>query len=154
MSIFIDMDGVLADFDSAYEQQFGVRPSKVDDNVDWRAVRRIAGFYASLPPMDGMEKLWQHVLPYQPVILTGAPSEVEEAADNKRAWVHKHLGIGAAEAMIVCRSRDKSLHCKTGDVIVDDWDKYRHLWLAKGGLWVLHVSAEQSITELSQIGLG
>jgi hypothetical protein len=37
---------------------------------------------------------------------------------------------------------------KAGDVIVDDFLKYRHLWEAKGGHWIHHVSAEQSVKEL------
>ena len=39
MTIFVDMDGVLADFDQHYENVFGVLPSRVADNVDWKQVR-------------------------------------------------------------------------------------------------------------------
>jgi hypothetical protein len=41
--LFVDMDGVLADFDAHHEAVFGVRPSKVTDNVHWAAVRRGRG---------------------------------------------------------------------------------------------------------------
>ena len=39
MQVFVDMDGVLADFDAHYETHFGTRPCKKSDNVDWDAVR-------------------------------------------------------------------------------------------------------------------
>ena len=37
MQLFVDMDGVLADFDAHYHARFGVRCSTAADNVDWTA---------------------------------------------------------------------------------------------------------------------
>ena len=39
MQIFVDMDGVLADFDTGHEIVFGIRSDKLADNVDWPAVQ-------------------------------------------------------------------------------------------------------------------
>jgi hypothetical protein len=148
--IFVDMDGVLADFDAGYELQFGIRPSKADDNVDWSMVRRTEGFYCNLPPMPDFEMLWAGLIPFSPIILTGVPSSVEEATDNKRAWVRKH--IGPDQRMIACPSKDKSLHIlRPGDVLIDDWEKYRSLWIERGGRWITHVSAEASLNELAAL---
>ena len=151
MQIFVDLDGVLADFDSGYEKEFGTRPDKKADNVDWEAVRRTKDFYLNLPPMPDMHDLWEHVEPHKPIILTGVPKSVEEAPFNKRAWVTRHLG--AAASVRTCLSKEKSLHCMVGDVLIDDWDKYRDLWVAKGGVWITHVSAKQSIAELNKHGI-
>ena len=147
MTIFVDMDGVLADFDTGHERVFGVRPDKVKDNLDWGAVSAIQDFYLNLPPMPDMRELWEHVERYYPVILTGVPSSVEEAPGNKRAWVQKHLGHHVE--VRCCRSKEKSLHAKRGDVLIDDWEKYRDLWIAKGGIWITHTSAAQTIGENS-----
>ncbi|MCL2453242.1 MAG: hypothetical protein FWD08_06305 [Alphaproteobacteria bacterium] len=46
IQVFVDMDGVLADFDAHYEAVFGVRPDKRKDDVDWGLVRAMTGFYA------------------------------------------------------------------------------------------------------------
>lgn len=148
--ILVDMDGVLADFDAGYEQHFGTRPSKSDDNVDWALVRRTEGFYSNLPPMPDFELLWAGLIPFSPIILTGVPSSVAEAAENKRAWVRKH--IGPDQPMIACPSKDKSLHMRRpGDVLIDDWEKYRSLWIGRGGRWITHVSAEASLLELEAV---
>ena len=151
MQIFVDMDGVLADFDTGHEIVFGLRSCKKADNVDWQAVRAVVGFYERLPPMPDMQELWAHVAKYRPIILTGVPSSVAEAADNKRAWVRKH--IGSHVEVRCCRSSEKSLHAQVGDILIDDWEKYCHLWLARGGRWVTHRSAAESIRELVALGV-
>lgn len=151
MQIFVDMDGVLANFDAGYEREFGIKPCKIKDNVDWKAVRKVRGFYENLPPMDDMLELWGHIEKYQPIVLTGVPSSVEEAPENKRAWVRKNLGEHVE--VRCCASKDKALHAIPGDILIDDWKKYQHLWELKGGIWITHTSAENSISELKAMGI-
>lgn len=151
MQIYVDMDGVLADFDRQYETVFGTHADKRLDNVDWKAVRKVADFYLHIPPMLDMPQLWRHIGPHRPIVLTGVPLDVPEAPENKRAWVRKHLGREVK--VICCRSREKSRYAKAGDILIDDWEKYRALWLAKGGRWVTHRSAADTIATLSEIGI-
>jgi hypothetical protein len=83
-------------------------------------------------------------------VLTGVPDSVEEAPENKRAWVRKHL-CSSVEVRC-CRSREKCLHAASGDILIDDWEKYRDLWLSKGGQWITHKSAAETIAALTAIG--
>lgn len=146
--LYLDMDGVLADFDQGYQNEFGLKASKEFDSVDWALVRGRPGFYANLPPMPDLEDLWSFTEPLRPVVLTGVPDSVQGVYDQKRAWVLKHLGPGVP--VIGCRSRDKSLHMQPGDIIIDDWEKYSHLWKARGGVWITHRSAAESLQALAQ----
>lgn len=149
--LFVDMDGVLADFDAHHEAVFGVRASKLLDNVDWKKVRAADAFYLNIPPMSDMEDLWAHVLPYSPTILTGVPLSVAEAPGEKKAWVAKNLGPDVP--VICCPSKDKSLHCNPGDILIDDWEKYQLLWIARGGFWVTHYNAGHTIKQLCRLGV-
>lgn len=151
MQIFVDMDGVLADFDTGHERVFGVRADKLADNVDWKAVRASPDFYLNLPPMPDMDVLWGHVALYNSIVLTGVPSSVEEAPANKRAWIRKHLGPDVE--VRCCRSAEKCLHAAPGDILIDDWTKYRDLWIAKGGRWITHTSAADTIQQLVAMGV-
>jgi hypothetical protein len=151
LQLFVDMDGVLADFDAHHEAVFGVRSDKLLDNVDWKAVRRVAGFYAAIPPMADLAELWGAVERHNPIVLTGVPSSVDEAPENKRAWVRKYLG--AHIEVRCCRSAEKCLHADEGDILIDDWEKYRHLWIAKGGRWITHRNAAETIRKLALLGL-
>lgn len=144
--LFIDMDGVLADFDAHHEAVFGFRSDKIADNVDWKKVAAVGNFYRDIPPMKDFDDLWAFVSPMKPIILTGVPSSVMDASWNKRQWVDRV--IGKDQPMIPCRSKEKSKHCKPGDVLIDDWEKYRSLWVAAGGCWITHVSAAKSIALL------
>lgn len=145
------MDGVLADFDLQYEIHFGVRPSKQADDVDWVAVRRVKDFYLTIPPMADMHILWEYLRPHKPAILTGIPKSVEEAPDNKRSWVRRNLG--ADVRVHCCPSKEKFMYARPGDVLIDDWEKYKLLWTNVGGLWITHKSALDTINALQTMGV-
>lgn len=148
-TLFVDLDGVLADFDAGYFQRFNLVADKVADTVDWDRVRDTPHFYRDLPPMHDAMDLWNAVKWLSPTILTGVPSSVPEALDNKREWVTRWLGD---VPMIGCKSKDKSLHIqRPGDILIDDWEKYKHLWLERGGRWITHVSASESLKQLATL---
>lgn len=149
MQIFVDLDGVLADFDTHYEVLFGSRPCKVADNVDWKKIEAAPGFYASIPPMRDAYLLWGFVTAYAdkpPVILTGVPSSIPSAADEKRDWCARWLG--PQYEVRTCFSKEKCLQAAPGDILIDDWEKYQQLWIAKRGRWITHTSANSTIEEL------
>ena len=152
MTIFVDMDGVLADFDQHYENVFGVLPRRVADNVDWKQVRVAKNFFRDLPPMKDLDELWAFLEPFKPIVLTGIPSlkhDIVDAADNKRAWASKYLGPDVEVRCVL--SKEKYLHAAPGDILIDDWEKYQDLWLAQGGQWVTHTSAASTIAQLKKL---
>ncbi len=152
--VFVDLDGVLADLVGGYKKRFGTELTREADNADWDLVRATPGFYRGLPPMEDTPQLWSFLvqLKHKPIVLTGVPRSIPWAAAEKRAWCAYYLGEDIE--VITCFSKDKALHMQPGDVLIDDWDKYRHLWLAAGGQFVLHRSAESSIDELLGMGVG
>jgi hypothetical protein len=130
---------------------FGFRSTKVPNNVDWAAVRGVPDFYLNIPPMPDLRELWDYVAPHKPIVLTSIPSSVEEARANKHDWVRKHLGD--KQPVICCRSSEKCLHARPGDILIDDWEKHRQLWINKGGRWVTHTSASDTISQLRGLGV-
>jgi hypothetical protein len=147
--LFLDLDGVLADFDAHYVALFGYKlPRHICDPPGmWDKIRSRPEFYAELPPMPDAVTLWNAVEHLNPIILTGVPyDEVPWAAEQKTYWVEKYFG--RSTQIICCKSSEKRLHGKPGDILVDDWDRYRHLWLEMGGIFILHTSAEASIKAL------
>ncbi len=147
--LFLDLDGVLADFDSGYEKLAGRRPDRDADNADWRLIASRPDFYLNLPPTPDFVELWTYVAPRRPTILTGIPSSIAQAAEQKRAWVARFCGPSVS--VITTESKNKYRHASPGDILVDDWEKHRRAWLDAGGVWVTHRSAAETITSLQRL---
>lgn len=147
IKLFVDMDGVLADFHTGYKQQIDPNHAYLEhtEDIDWKAVRTTTNFFLNLPPMPGHIWFWNQIRYLEPTIITGLPDNVPEALANKKAWVEKHLGD---VPVIGCRSRDKCLHGNPGDVLIDDWEKYKHKWIEMGGHWITFKGVAQAINEL------
>ena len=161
MQVFLDCDGVLADFDGFAAEVLGMPPREYDrikhNNSDlWDRLYAVEDYFFKLPKMYDADDLVEGVeaLGFTPIILTGIPSKngSDWAIDQKTRWaqVHfPHLDI------ICCKSKEKSLNMIDGvhNVLIDDWAKYKKIWEGKGGTFILHTSAEQSLKELEEVFL-
>lgn len=151
MTLFLDLDGVLADFDAHVRALFGASPAELRLGDMWDKAAKAPGFFETMPPTPDAMELWDFCEPFHPTILTGLPRGTW-AEPQKRNWVARHLG--ADVPVIACLARDKCSFASPGDILVDDTTKYRHLWEANGGIFVRHRSAAQSIEELRRLGYG
>ena len=148
--LFLDCDGVLADFDSRAITLLGEHPRQAEVTLGteafWQTLRNQNAFFRDLPKIRDADLLYRSVAHLNPIILTGCPAG-EWAEEQKLAWAQEHFpGV----RMITCRSKDKRLHMSPGDILIDDYLQYRHLWLEAGGIFIHHQSAKQSLEELSK----
>lgn len=149
--LFLDCDGVLADFDRGVRELLGLPPRDFGKRHGlgefWRRLARAPDFYARLPLMPDACELFDAVRHLDPVILTGLPRG-NWAAPQKVRWAAEHFpGV----RIITCMAVDKRRHAQAGDVLVDDTLKHRHLWEEAGGIFIHHQSAAQSIAELKRL---
>jgi 5' nucleotidase, deoxy (Pyrimidine), cytosolic type C protein (NT5C) len=147
--LYLDCDGVLADFDAGATAVLGMKPKAFEHRHGlgrfWQKLASAPDFYFSLPLLPGATKLFDAVKHLDPIILTGLPRG-NWAADQKMRWAAKHFpGV----RMITCMARDKRNHAKEGDVLVDDNDKFRHLWEQGGGIFVHHRDVDETLAELA-----
>lgn len=154
MMIWLDCDGVLADLNAHYENLFGVRPPPLQDwtpttvdVVDWKKVTAKGDFFLTMPLMPDAHELIEFAGPLGAAVLTGVPSSVTTAENDKRRWLRKHApGL----PVCCCPSKLKWTYCLPGDIIVDDWVRYRPEWVNAGGVFIHHKSAAESIRELQR----
>jgi len=149
--LFLDADGVLADFDAGVKKLLGAKPheyiARHGQREFWRRLARAPDFYAQLPEMPDARRLFDAVKHLQPAILTGLPLG-SWAAPQKVAWATEHFpGV----TIITCMARDKHKHMEAGDVLVDDRENHRSAYEADGVLFVHHKNAEDSIRQLGEI---
>jgi hypothetical protein len=147
--LYLDCDGVLADFDAGAIAVLGMPPQEFQDRYGlrrfWQKLAAAPDFYFSLPLMPDASELYEAVRHLSPVILTGLPHG-NWAADQKVRWAAQHF---PGTRIITTLARDKRDHAREGDVLVDDMVKHRHLWEAVGGVFVHHTSAATTIEALA-----
>lgn len=150
--IYLDCDGVLADFDRGAQQVLGMPPKDFEaiygPGVFWKKLASAPDFYDKLELMPDAMQLFEAVKHLDPIILTGLPRG-RWAEPQKRRWAERQFpGV----PMITTTAALKKEHADHGDVLLDDRDKYRSLWEAAGGIFIHHRSAQESIRELKEHG--
>jgi hypothetical protein len=150
--IYLDCDGVLADFDKGAAAILGATPKAYEKRHSpgrfWKQLATADGFFEHLEPMADAYELFEAVKHRNPIILTGLPRG-NWAEPQKRRWAERHFpGVEVITTMAALKRE----HCHPGDVLVDDRDKHRHVWEAAGGVFIHHKSARSSIAELRAKG--
>lgn len=171
-TIYLDMDGVLADFDRAMVAR-GVHAPSFEfghlPEAEWtqEQIRRDAqvrvemakpDFWPSLPIMPGARELLAVAAKLAGTahlfILTATPrSNPEQAAFHKREWAAKHLGFPAGRVLTCLRS-EKRLHAAPGKILVDDLASNCAEWREAGGVAVHYADAPSAIGHLMEHFLG
>ena len=149
--LFLDADGVLADFDLGARQLLGASPKQFiarhGRGAFWKRLAKAPDFYARLPEMPDARQLFDAVKHLEPTILTGLPLG-SWAAPQKVEWAAEHFpGV----PIITCMARDKHKHMHSGDVLVDDREKHRAEYEAAGVVFVHHKNAEDSLRQLAEV---
>jgi 5'(3')-deoxyribonucleotidase len=149
--LFLDADGVLADFDEGVRRLLGMSPREFEAKHGrrefWRRIASASNFYARLPKMPDAEVLFDSVRHLKPTILTGLPIG-NWAAPQKVEWAAEHFpGV----PIITCMARDKHKHMHAGDVLVDDRENHRAAYEEAGVIFVHHKNAEDTLRQLAKI---
>jgi hypothetical protein len=149
--LFLDLDGVLADFDAGAKRLFGMSSAafeaKHGKREFWRRIARDEDFYGTLPLMPDAMLLFEAVRHLEPTILTGLPLG-NWAAPQKVRWAAEHF---PGTKIITTMARDKFRHMTGMDVLVDDRADHRDKWEHAGGTFIHHKSARDSLAQLAEI---
>jgi 5'(3')-deoxyribonucleotidase len=149
--LFLDADGVLADFDEGARRLLGMSVPEFERKQGrggfWRQLAQARNFYGTLPEMPDARLLFDGVRHLKPTILTGLPLG-KWAAPQKVGWAAEHFpGV----PIITCMARDKHKHMHRGDVLVDDRENHRAAYEAAGVVFIHHRNAEDSLRQLAEI---
>lgn len=143
--IFLDMDGVLADFDRFLIENFGRTFPHTEgprDMTMWDLLASVDHLYFKLEPTPYCMELVDlaRSLSPQVEVLTAIPrrATMPDAEPDKRAWIKKYVD----DEMLVNigpYSSDKWKHARPGDIIVDDRPDNIKDWAERGGgIGILH----------------
>lgn len=155
-NLYVDMDGVIVDFQAGVHQLIGQPMTKETKKVFWKTIKKmpvneVADFWSNLPWTSDGQAFWRAISKYNPKILsspgTSLRSTIEEAKD---AWIQKHLFPRPTQVIF---ETDKWKYASLSSVLIDDMAKQIDPWVANGGIGILHRPgyAEQSISTLRRI---
>lgn len=107
--IFVDMDGVIVDFDG-YRVAHGLTADEV---------KRKPGAYRDMSPISGAKEAVRSLIDmgFEVWIATKPPTGVPHAYGDKAAWVFEHLPELTSRLIV---THDKGLLGDTGDFLCDD----------------------------------
>lgn len=162
--LFIDMDGVLADFDKHYLHVFGESPEDSDakhKSLLWKNINGHMGeFFAEMPQINGAGMLLNkaRLLRFfgnvaEVYFLTAAgDSAFDRVSREKRKWLKEHFGQYDFMMLTTRKGVDKAAFVQDeGDILIDDMEKNCAAWEAAGGIAIRFKNAEQAIAELKEV---
>ena len=147
--LWLDMDGVQADFFGAWSKRSGVDHWKAiaDKESDIQklansSAKEVYDFFYKLKPLSGgMEVIsWlrQNKIPYTVLSAPLRGPYREASVQAKKDWLDKYHPGSSSNAIF---TQDKYKHAMDGgrpNVLVDDFGKYLSAWATHGGIAVKH----------------
>jgi hypothetical protein len=160
-SIYIDMDGVVADWESLARSILGHQPKDINGrwpDAEWQKVKAVDHFYYQLATMARAEEMialarrFRDELGWRLNMLTALPHDDShpEAAADKYEWIDERWPD--IPVRLGPYSHDKWRHARPGDILVDDRPSNIQEWREAGGIAV-HVTADYALAlaELEQL---
>lgn len=162
--IYLDMDGVLADFDRGLLENYGVKNCIKNYGTDWkdkteeqkkvaedvRKIMTLPDFWRHLPIMKGAHELWNSIA--NPFVLTALPGQGHDRmiTIEKKEWIKKVFESKAKSRVVTCLRPEKVKYAE-GNLLVDDLEKNCIEWEAAGGRAILFENSKQAIRELNKV---
>lgn len=152
-NIYIDMDGVLCDFNKHYRSLFGMDPKEARDQkyglylVNWNKfvddkefenIPPLAGYDFILHAIDEFRRDMEQITKVNIQILTssGGKDKHEQVAEQKKAWLKKHSIT--YDAIVVPGRRYKQECANPNSILIDDTQDVIEDWKEVGGIGIQH----------------
>lgn len=157
--IYLDMDGVLADFFHEYAKLAGVPANKFGKH-DYRSIPpakedptldKMVGtdFFGRLPMFNTAPGLVQMVLSYVPhYSICSSPLRGDHANSEKwkRVWISKHLSPQPKDIVITGQKERHAVNTDgSPNILIDDRGQNIERWRAKGGIGIKYQADEDSL---------
>jgi len=145
--IYVDMDGVLADFFTEWAKIMGVKhwsdiPNQYNIEDALEKIRDTKDFWLDLPLTPNAKNLLSIIKEVKGryKILSSPLANDPRCEDHKREWVNNNLGFFPPEEVII--SHNKAQYAKQADgtpnILIDDYGVNIRAWEAAGGYGFKH----------------
>tara|TARA_B100000579_G_scaffold69481_1_gene52517 strand:+ start:18671 stop:21895 length:3225 start_codon:yes stop_codon:yes gene_type:complete len=157
--VYVDMDGVLANFFEEYAKLAGVKsgnykdipPAKTDPTLN-----KMVGtdFFNRLPKFPTADKLLQMVTAmYGSYSILSSPlrGDHKNSEEQKRKWIQRELAIKPDNIIIVGRKDSYAVQPDgTPNILIDDRGRNIQGWRDRGGFGVKYQADEDPLSKVEQ----
>jgi hypothetical protein len=151
--IYLDMDGVIADFVKRYEELFGMSPNKAEKDKRFNKLfdmfiqdNNFATLDLMSGAMEGIEFLRKSNVPTQMLTSTANERRHEEIMKQKSIWLQSH-GI-TFNPIFVPGKHLKQNYATPQRILIDDTSSNITDWKKAGGIGILHLDWATTLTIL------
>lgn len=149
--IYLDLDGVMADFDAHFPAMFGINHKDMLDDDMWAQINAHPSYFRDMPVCPGALNFFSVIEEMNPIVLTACPkSNYAHAARQKREWVREHLGSHVTVLPVMGGSSKPLFMHAAGDILIDDFERNTKAWAHAGGVPILHRNFSQTIKDLGR----
>ena len=141
--IYLDMDGVIADFTKRYRELYKMMPREAEKNKqfdkffdEFIATGQFATLELMPGTMEGIEFLRKASAPTQILSSTANEARYDAISKQKLIWLQTH-GITFTPNFVPGK-RLKQEYAAPDKIIIDDTGSVIEQWKAKGGIGILH----------------
>lgn len=154
--IYLDMDGVISDFMSKYQEVNGSwkRDHEGRASTGWQNFCE-GGYFAELDPWPGGTLLMSFLdsirsdVPVEILTSTGGAQFHDQVRADKIRWCERQ-GIPYKVNAVPGRWTKRDWATPTA-LLIDDTEDVIEQWREAGGIGILHVTLEQTMVELSEL---
>ena len=139
--VYLDMDGVLADFFGEWSKLSGVNHYKDIKNIDKALddIRKHPTFWTDLPVLPHAKELIKTVIDnYGEYYICSKPLEGDPRSESgKRAWIRMHLSDHPPAGVILTHVKEQ--HAMNGEIpsiLIDDYGVNVTKWQEAGGIGI------------------
>lgn len=163
-TIYLDLDGVVANFEKRYKELFGMKPSEVskkekyrelyfwthwDDFVNGKNFETLELLPDANELIEYLRNLNREGINVEILSSSGGEKHHEVVVPQKKAWLQA-VGI-EFKPNIVCGGKAKAAFAQPSSILIDDTERLITEFNAAGGIGILHTSAYDTIKRIEQI---
>lgn len=149
-TIYLDMDGVICDFDKLYYSTYGINCRDDHNKNNWYEFVKNEGFY-NLPATKNADRLIDKLfsLNVNVVILSciSDRSDSKQVRKQKMKWLQEY-NIGHLPTIFTKTKIEKSDHATPTSLLIDDSSACINPFKQKGGYGILHENVKDTVSQL------
>ncbi|MEO5348949.1 MAG: hypothetical protein H7836_04825 [Magnetococcus sp. YQC-3] len=137
MKIFLDVDGVLADFEKHLLDIYKIDINTINkDEIPWDYIGY--EFYSTIPIFDGAKNFYKTISDLYNVYILSGTILTPGCYSGKAEWIKTVLGDNLYDLrkVIFCLSKNKKLLAAPGRILIDDFGRNINEWIQEGGIGI------------------